>query len=1040
MPHLHLSFFGAFQATLNGKPITNFRSSRVQGLLAHLVLEAERPHGRETLAALFWPDEGDSTARKNLSQSLYQLRQVLGESETQPFQPKPFLLITRETIQWNTTSDYRLDVADFLAHLEKRDWETAVPLYQGDLLTGFTCDSLPFEDWLRLERERLHYLALDALYELAQQALARTDTTAAQTYARRQLALAPWREEAWRQLMLALALAGDRSAALAQYAACAEVLDAELGVAPDGETAALYEAIKAGKWDNNRRPKRVVGTAVPHNLPPSPTDFVGREQELAALDALIQESESHLVTIIGPGGMGKTRFSLAYAARCLADEPLALTLFPDGVFFVSLVSLEPAADLPVPDQLSLAITRALNLPLSGSEGQSPRTPAQQLLDYLPEKRLFLLLDNFEQLLGESSGTTLLAEILRAAPHVRIIVTSRERLRLYEERVFLLPGLALPEVALAGVDTFFQAEAVQLFIRAARRAQSDFHLQAADRLPLARLCHFLAGLPLALELAAAWVDTLPLAEIEAELRGDLDFLNQTLRNVDERHHSLRQVFEHSWGRLSPEEQAVLAALSVFRGRIDRAAAQAVARTPTGTPISPRHLSDLVHKSLLLYDRAGDRYEIHELLRQFTAAKLAENEGEATAVHQRHCAHYASFVAARAVELEGMQQAAALQAIEAAIDNIRLAWHEAITAGDWESLAKMMPGLFYFYDTRSWFQEGAQMFREARSTFGRPTTAVAAIVDAQLKARQFWFVFQLGHHRESIGFLMDSWLVLEKEEAYREAIFTLNYLGAAMRYLGNYEMAERYLQEAWRLAEQYGDRFQASISLSVLGQTALLQGVYLAARRYCQESLRLKRELGDRRGELYALLYLGRVALALAEYQEARLFFQESLAIGEALGDGRGQALALQNLGDTAVSLKQHDEAAAYYQAGLAIFRQIGNRLEVSACLLRLGETAVAQQELVAARPYFQEGLQIALAIRSVPKLLAGLLGLAQFWQQTGQPERALVCLAMVEHHPGSDLGHRLRAREMRGMMGRETAVKPTESDLTTFVKTQMVLIS
>jgi DNA-binding SARP family transcriptional activator len=305
MGYLRLSFFGAFQATLGDKPLIRFRSVKVQGLLVYLVLTHQQAHARQVLAALFWPDEPETVAKQNLRQSLFRLRWVLGDVNSQK---PPYLLVTPSTVQFNAASDYTLDVTAFLAHLEHNQLEPAIALYQGELLPGFTCDSLHFEEWLRQEHERLHRLALDALFELTNQSLARTDYQKAQSLARQQLALEPWREEAHRQLIQALALCGERSAALTQYEACRAVLEEELGVDPSAETETLVRNIRdqqpeltarrVSDYDDERRQL---------NIP-----FVGRKHDYETLVnayRLIDRHGPQVVTLVGQAGIGKTRLA-----------------------------------------------------------------------------------------------------------------------------------------------------------------------------------------------------------------------------------------------------------------------------------------------------------------------------------------------------------------------------------------------------------------------------------------------------------------------------------------------------------------------------------------------------------------------------------------------------------------------------------------------------------------------------------------------------------------------------------------------------------
>jgi DNA-binding SARP family transcriptional activator/tetratricopeptide (TPR) repeat protein len=305
MLHLSLTFLGSFQATLAGEPITAFRSAKVQGLLAYLALSHQGPQARDTLAALFWPDEPDAVAKKNLRQSLYQLRQVLGETASRE---GSHLLATRSTVQFNPASDHALDVDAFLAHLEDDQLEQAISLYQGDLLPGFTCDSLLFEEWLRGERERLHRLALDTLFELTARSLTGADYHQAQNLAQRQLALEPWREEAHRQLMQALALLGERSAALAQYEACRVALEEELGVEPSAETEALAAHIRDQPLVQRARRESARSLERRRLIMP----FVGRNSEYGALVRAYQRAGKdggQVVALLGEAGIGKTRLA-----------------------------------------------------------------------------------------------------------------------------------------------------------------------------------------------------------------------------------------------------------------------------------------------------------------------------------------------------------------------------------------------------------------------------------------------------------------------------------------------------------------------------------------------------------------------------------------------------------------------------------------------------------------------------------------------------------------------------------------------------------
>ncbi len=318
MKQLSLSYFGAFQAAVNGQPLTNFRSSKIQGLLIYLTLTAQQAHSRDGLTALFWPDESESAAKQNLRVSLYRLRQLLGDDDDTVQQP--FLLISRATVQFNPDSAYSLDVVDLLHALERSDLETVVSHFQGDLLPAFTCNSFTFDDWLRQERERYHRLVLDALFNLTVQKLAQADFQTAQNLARQQLTLEPWREEAHQQLIQALALQGKRSAAIAQYETCRAVLAAELGLEPAAETTELAARIRRQQVAQSSAPRMSDATAGQLTIP-----FVGRQAEYAELVEAYQKAADgglRVVTLQGNAGIGKTRLTeqfLAWAAMQGAD-------------------------------------------------------------------------------------------------------------------------------------------------------------------------------------------------------------------------------------------------------------------------------------------------------------------------------------------------------------------------------------------------------------------------------------------------------------------------------------------------------------------------------------------------------------------------------------------------------------------------------------------------------------------------------------------------------------------------------------------------
>ncbi len=989
---LQIQLLGRPQLISHNEPVKEISSAKSLALLYYLACRG-RSQSRLALGGLLWPDKSDSEARMNLRQALYQLRQVLPDH----------IQATRQDVLLVQTKNLVVDVHLFEAALkpglagDMEQLQTAVDQYQGDFLSGFFLSDAPeFEEWQLMERERLRSLAIQAMHQLAAYYVQKHIVGSGLLVTRRLIDIEPWREESHQLLMRLLAWDGQVSAALAQYEQCRQLLADELGVEPNKETQALFAQIKAHEPADGQtkplqyRPEEVDERPFPaklekqSKLPQVRTYFIGRELELEKMATMLAQPETRLLTVVGPGGMGKTRLALTLVERLLQDSALA-----HEIFFVSLEEIEADETVPAADQISLVIARAMHLSLTTGED----SPSHHLLTVLSQKKLLLVLDNFEHLLAGAGWVGLL---LQHAPDVKVVVTSQERLNLYEERVLMLRGLALPEMD-ETEDTAVAADAVQLFIHAAQRVRHDFQPLAEERQALVQLCRFLNGMPLALELSASWVDTLSVTDILAELQQDLDLLATDLLDVAARQRSIRQVFAYAWQRLSDEERRVLAALSVFHGGCTRLAAQQVALEQLSSAAAMRLLADLVQKSLLYFDRTRNRYEMHSLLRKFLGEKLAQDEAEETAVYQRHSDFYCDYLAKQQTAFYGSQQQMALQETEADIENIRLAWQWAAAHGHTARISNALTSLFHFYDIRSWFREGERVFRETAVLLTQDTSCQGQITRAQLQARQGWFAFHLGQHQEGFTLLQQSLTQLEHLDANSESIFNYNYLGAVLRHQGKYEQANTALFRALELAQSLADRYQASISYNILGQTVYLQGDNELARHYCREGLRLKRDMGDLRGQTYSLTYLGHIAEALGNYDEAQQLFHESMKIYEAVGDQRGVALALRNLGDLLLSQTHSQDAVQMFEQSLKIFRQIGNLQGESLCLIRLGEAQAAKGALLAATEFIRQGGQIALNMNSQPGLEAAIRAIAGVWQQSGEEERSQAALTFLQKH-------------------------------------------
>jgi predicted ATPase/predicted Ser/Thr protein kinase len=546
------------------------------------------------------------------------------------------------------------------------------------------------------------------------------------------------------------------------------------------------------------------------NLPVQVTPFVGREAELAELDRLLSDPDVRLVTVLGAGGMGKTRLALqaaeAQAERAPGDR------FPNGVYFVSLAPLR-STEAIVP-----TIAEALGFTFyAAAGGGAAAAPRQQLLDYLRQKQMLLFLDNWEHLLDGDGAADLVTDILTTAPDVRILATSRARLNVGGEQLFHLAGMEYPDWE-TPTDAL-EYSAVKLFMQSARRVRPDFELEADDLKYGSRICRLVQGMPLGILLAAAWVEMLSPQEIAAEVEGQmtglgLDFLRTNRRDVPERQRSMRAVFDHSWSLLPERQQGVMQALSVFRGGFDREAAQQVSGA------SLWELMALVNRSLLHRAPTG-RYTIHELLRQYAAEKLACWPEIEKAVRDRHASHYAAALQRWGQDVKGPQRPAALAEMDVEVDNARAAWDWAVERVQVQQLDRAIEGLGWFYEVRLRFPEGDTALRAAADMFAAQERCTKLSADglrvwAQALVWQGGFSLYLGRAeiarqllRRSLALLEDS--RLDTLDVRRTRAFVLYTKGMAANTWGDRLAATEPLEQSLALYQALGCRYEMARTL-------------------------------------------------------------------------------------------------------------------------------------------------------------------------------------------------------------------------------------
>ncbi|MBN1250351.1 MAG: AAA family ATPase [Anaerolineae bacterium] len=952
---------GSFEATLDDVPLVGFDSDKVRALLIYLLVESDRAHPRDTLAGLLWPESPQHRARQSLSQAVSNLRTVLGDrSGDHP----PCLEVTRQSIRLAPESDVWLDLtalerclAAVPACEDEREGRAAlteldrlgqaVAYHRGGFLAGFSLPGCPgFEEWALIQRERAERLVLAALRQLADGYAAQGEYEIALRYAWQQLEVVRWQEDAHRQVMRLLAMTGQRNAALAQYETCRRVLADELGAEPEPETEMLVARIRAGKAPVTAveppappEPRAPKPAAIPSNLPAATMPCVGRRREIAELSEMLVGGQCRLITLLGPGGIGKTRLALAAAEQLMAAGDGGARHFVDGIFGVPLAGVSTGE--------SLFPTIAATLGLQGA-GQPERRGAdaddlsarERLLAYLRPRSMLLILDNFEHLISSAPQIT---GMLRAAPALAVLVTSRARLNVVDECLYPVGSLSLPgEAGLGPTDPV--GGAAELFSMIARRQRPDFDVRPDVMGDVIEICRLVDGVPLGILMAASWVAALDPPEIRARIRNSttlargqeavparsrsigtgqegIDFLRADWYDMPERHRSMRAVFESSWQLLAREEQMVLKTLSVFRDSFTHERAQTVARATLFD------LRSLVDKSLLMLASEG-RYRMHELLRQFAREKL---EMDAVATVRARAAHTETYVAALeawAVGLKGPRAKDVLSEMDLEIGNARAAWDHAVVTGDAESVGRAVEGLSLYYDRRARYDEALSTTGAALTMLGelapRSEADAARRFRARMRVVPWWASFR--RREDGLPVLQRALSALRDAPASygdlrHERARLLHFLASAAQ--PRYDRGlQSIVEDALAESRAVGDRWLESRVLLQLGWVLWCRGQSAAAMEAYEGSLAVARSLGDLWSVAAAHQYLSGLSMFTGHFQEGLAHAEEQLAICREFGDRAAEARAMHALSIKLGALGRHEEALAASEASHRIWGTLG----------------------------------------------------------------------------------------------------------------------
>ena len=960
---LSLQFLGLPELHLDGEPIATSRHKAI-ALLAYLAVHGSehgfQTYSRELLSGLLWPDYEQARAFSNLRTIVWDLHQTLGEG---------WLVAGRDTLCLNAAAAIDLDVARFRNLIaqsrQHNDPERRIPLlveaaqlYRNHFLTGFSLkDAYAFNEWAYAESEELRQELAAVLTMLADEYCRAGEAHRAIPHTRRLVALDPVNEASHRRLMDVYIQAGQHNAALKQYQICEQILRKELGLDPQPETRELYKRIRKGEV-KPAYPERQSHAGKPrHNLPLQLSTFIGREKEIDQVAGLL--GRHRLVTLAGPGGIGKTRLSLQVGEKLL-DHYL------HGVWFIALDSLSD------PDLVPQTIASVFDL---------RETPGRSLLELLThvlhEKTILLILDNCEHLLD--ACVQLALRLLENCPDLKILATSREVLNVTGEAIYQMPSLSMPVEHAATLEQLSEYEAVRLFVDRAALALASFAWTGENAQTILAICRKVDGIPLAIELAAAQVPMLQVTEILEQLESSFALLSTDNRMLLSRHQTLQASLDWSWSLLTEPEQRFMRQLAVFAGGWTLEAAQSVC---DGDALGLMRV--LVKKSLIVVEqgsRRTTRYRFHEIVRQYARQRLLE-AGEDEEMRKRHLAYFLKL--SREIEpgLQGPQQMEWFARANDERDNLRAALDQA-SKTDTEAGLYLAGLLHSFWESFN-LREGAQWLR---TFIQRPESA--HFPHAKAKALYTLGVLQMWTQdfRQAASIGQECLTLFQDSGDKQGEADALILLGYALQNLDRRARADELYEQSRVLARSIGDPRRQALALFRLGYDHPERQL-----AYWEQALALFRKAGDQNfmsGLLslmarFRILLTGDIERAQKELDESvqlGLLINKSIGIGGLWGEpGFAKSLIALLRGD-------YEQAYALLEEMLTLAQELGNRMGYLWTRVHLGHVALRAGDLTEARTMFAETIQNFQKDHHTIGVVFSFEGLAGLSLAVGKPEHA-----------------------------------------------------
>ena len=969
---LHLDILGSFSAALDNKQPLKFKTDKSRALLAYLALSIDPPPARSILADLLWSDRGEKAAYGNLRKTLHHLRQSFNGQSDRIFQTTTRVLQLNSAELITDATRFKELIATSESH-QHNSLATcpscynllveANNLYRGELLAGFNVSrAAGFEEWLTVTREQYHQLALGSLHRLTDAALTMRQWVDAQRYASRQVALEPWRESAHAQLIRALAGQGATQAAAKQFDTCKAILWEEMGIEPSADLLALYETIGSEQLTPPLAVRQlpVNDEQQKHNLPRHTTPFFGRSADTESLFHLLQSATTRWVTLIGAGGVGKTRLSQHIGNSLLPH-------FLDGVWFVPLAGLSREVEKgeeAQETQIATAIASAIGFQLRGSDSAET-----QLATYLRNKQMLLILDNFEHLMG---GAGLVNTLLMKAANLAVLCTSRKALQFRGEFCYQLNGLALP-APLPPHETLDEERAQQwrdfpsmrLFADGAYRMTGQAELSMASLPTVANICRWVGGNALGIELAASWMRHKTADMIWAGLQNSYTVLQSRLRDVPAHQRSMQVVFEQSWQLLTEDERETMAQLSIFRGGFDLAAATTVVGA------SEFELIDLVEHSMLQHE--AERFSMHEALRQFSAEQLSSDVRSLLII--QYVNYFLKFLKIRESAIQQDAPHIPAAEIDRDIDNVLAAWEIALGKKNVSLTREALHTLSNYFQMRGRSIEARDIFSEAGDVL---RTLAESDDDTELALP----VALIEHARflNRLSFFEDSKVVSKNAIALADTRGDQWSQGMSRILLAEAHWRQMNLTEASDALASLNKAMLADLHVKAwwchhMGIVNDLQGAPEQSLSYFEQALELWITLNDNRRRLNTLNSIGFVSSQLNDFARADTAFSEALLTANSVGDHFMLPFVMYNMGLVRMNRDKLSDAEHYLEHAFQLALKAENRnvqadaqFQLLNLRLRQSRPLDAQVHANNALALYQE-LNITKAIEKVHSLMA-----------------------------------------------------------------------